>query len=113
MRGVLKVRRKKILDEKHIKDSLRKRKVYAEIKNDPIRYKIRKENDRLKYLKRKEQKKIKSIAEMTPSQKRMQRKKWRENTRRFVEKKKKERTDRSSSPLNKEEEGVHLIIGAP
>ncbi|XP_037294853.1 uncharacterized protein LOC115443525 [Manduca sexta] len=79
-------------EEKMEQARLHKRQVYAEIKKDPEKYALQKEKDRQRYLKRKEQKKIKLVGDMTPRQKRNQRKQWRENSRRYYETKKKSRT---------------------
>ncbi|CAB3231959.1 unnamed protein product [Arctia plantaginis] len=62
-------------EEKLAQARLHKRKNYEVIKNDPEKYAIQKEKERQRYLKRKEQNKIKSVAKMTPREKRLQRKK--------------------------------------
>ena len=60
-----------------------KRRRYAEIKNDPELLAIAKEKRRERYLKAKAVKKIKSISEQPLRKQKEQRKKWRENSRRY------------------------------
>ncbi|CAH2085739.1 unnamed protein product [Euphydryas editha] len=72
--------RKRTREEILEQQRLRKRQVYAEIKKDPERYAEQKEKERLKYLKKKEQKKVKLISDMTPEEKKEQRKRWRERS---------------------------------
>lgn len=83
--------KKKTTEEKLAQAREHKRKKYLEIKNDPEKYAIQKEKERQRYKKRKEQKKIKNVGDMKPREKRLQRKKWKENTKRHFEKKKKQR----------------------
>lgn len=59
---------------------LAKRKKYALIKGDPIKYQQEREKEKLRYLKRKEEKDILSIKDMTEKQKNAIRKRWRENS---------------------------------
>ncbi|XP_052750657.1 uncharacterized protein LOC113517415 isoform X2 [Galleria mellonella] len=65
-------------EERLLKKRLAERKRYALIKSDPHRYELQKIKDRQKYLKQRAEKKKLLINEMTPAQKRIQRKKWRE-----------------------------------
>ncbi|KAL0893762.1 hypothetical protein ABMA27_013899 [Loxostege sticticalis] len=81
-----KPKKKATTEEKLAKDRLRKKEKYAEIKNDPEKYKIQKEKDRQKYLSRKEKKKILSIVDMSDRQKREQRRRWRKNSRKYLNK---------------------------
>lgn len=60
-----------------------KKRKYLEIKNDPELLAIEQEKRRIKYKKRKEVGKIKSIKEQTTRAQREQRKKWRENSKRY------------------------------
>lgn len=77
---------KKALEDKLAK--AKRRKKYINLKNNPEKFAIQKEKQRLRYLKRKEQKKIKSVADMTPREKRIQRQKWRDNSKRYSERRK-------------------------
>lgn len=81
-----KQKKKATTQEKLAKDRLRKKEKYAEIKRDPEKYRIEKEKERKKYLLRKEKKKILSITEMTDRQKREQRRRWRKNSRQYLNK---------------------------
>lgn len=104
-----KKKEKKTREEKLIQARLHKRKIYQEIKNDPEKYQIQKEKERLRYLKRKEEKKIKSVADMTPREQRLQRKRWKLNSKRCLENKKKNKKisevliDSSASTSNEAE----------
>nr|XP_049701306.1 uncharacterized protein LOC126055567 [Helicoverpa armigera] len=69
-----------------------KKRKYLEIKNDPELLAIEQEKRRIKYKKRKEEGKIKSIKEQTTRAQREQRKKWRENSKRYRQMKKQEKT---------------------
>ncbi|XP_045496936.1 uncharacterized protein LOC123695211 [Colias croceus] len=105
---------KKTREEKLVEAKLRRRKKYEEIKNDPEKYAVQKEKERLRYLKRKEQKQIKSAADMTPREKRLQRKKWKENTKRYIEKQKANRRIQQllidgTPPSSDREDTVDLI----
>lgn len=68
-----------------------RREKYKQIKNDPQKYAAERAKKREAYLKRKESKKVKSINEMSSREQRLQRKKWRENSKRYQEKKLKEK----------------------
>lgn len=83
---MVKPKKKATTQEKLAKDRLRKKEKYAEIKKDPVRYRIEKEKERKKYLLRKEKKKILTIAEMTDRQKREQRRRWRMNSKKYLNK---------------------------
>lgn len=83
-----KKRGKKTREEILLEKRLRKRKTYEKIKSDPEKYQMQKEKERLRYKKRREEKKLKSIADMTAREKKLQRKRWRLNSRRFIENKK-------------------------
>lgn len=74
---------KKNKEERLGQQRLCKRRRYVEIKNDPELLALAKEKRRIKYLKDKEAKKVKSISEKTPRSQREQRKKWKENSKRF------------------------------
>lgn len=91
-------------EQRLIKQRLCKRRRYNEIKNDPELLAIEKERQRIKYLKRKEEKKIVQIKDKTPRGQREQRKRWKENTRRYREKRK---------ALNKEIKIETIQIEAP
>ncbi|KAH9632276.1 hypothetical protein HF086_010201 [Spodoptera exigua] len=69
-----------------------KKRKYLEIKNDPELLAIEQEKRRIRYKKRKEEGKIKSIKEQTTRAQREQRKKWRENSKRYRQMKKQEKT---------------------
>ncbi|CAH2083433.1 unnamed protein product [Euphydryas editha] len=60
---------------------------YAKIKSDPVKYAIEREKEHQRYLTRKERKKILSIQELTPRAKELQRKRWRDNYRRYRQRK--------------------------
>ncbi|CAH0407069.1 unnamed protein product [Chilo suppressalis] len=83
-----KIKNKKTREEKLAQARRHKKEKYEELKKDPIKYAEQKEKERLRYLKRKEQNKIKNIKDLTPRQQRLQRKKWRENAKKYTEKKK-------------------------
>lgn len=68
-----------------------RREKYKQIKNDPEKYAAERAKKREAYLKRKESKKVKSINQMSPRERRLQRKRWRENSKRYQEKKLKEK----------------------
>lgn len=82
--------KKKTREEKLAQARLRRRQKYAELKKDPEKYAAEKERERLRYIKRKNQNKIKNIKLLSPKAQRLQRKKWRESQKRFINKKKKE-----------------------
>ncbi|CAH2979454.1 unnamed protein product [Chilo suppressalis] len=82
-----KTRKKLSREEKLAKDRLRKRENYAQIKNDPELYLLQKEKERSRYLARKEKKKICSIKDMTPRAQREQRRRWRKNSQKYLQKK--------------------------
>lgn len=86
------VKNKKTREEKLAQARLHRRQKYAELKKDPDKYAAEKEKERLRYIKRKEQNKLKSIQDLTPRAQRQQRKKWRESLKRYLNKKKKERS---------------------
>ena len=87
-----KITKKKTREEKLAQARLHKREKYAELKKDPEKYAAEKEKERSRYVKRKEQNKLKNIQELTPRAQRHQRKKWRQNSKRYLIKKKKEST---------------------
>ncbi|CAG5055009.1 unnamed protein product [Parnassius apollo] len=106
-------RKKQQHKKKLAKDRLRKKEKYAEIKKDPEKYRLEKEKERKKYLLRKEKKKILSIAEITDRQKREQRRRWRKNSRKYLnklkEQKKIERVLLENSPPTSENEEIANI----
>ena len=65
-----------------------KRRKYLEIKNDPELYALEKEKQRAKYRKRKEEKKQISITEKSPREQRKLRKQWKENSKKYRQRKK-------------------------
>ncbi|KAH9642819.1 hypothetical protein HF086_012313 [Spodoptera exigua] len=64
-----------------------KRRKYAELKDDPEMYERFKEKERLRYLKKKEKRQVIPIEEKSPRDQRQQRKKWREASKKYREKK--------------------------
>ncbi|KAH9629437.1 hypothetical protein HF086_013351 [Spodoptera exigua] len=64
-----------------------RRQKYQTIKNNPELYAAEQEKKRRYYLKAKENKKIKSINEMSPREQRIQRRKWKESSKKFYRKK--------------------------
>ncbi|CAG9787370.1 unnamed protein product [Diatraea saccharalis] len=68
-----------------------KRRKYAQIKLDPELYAREKERTRHRYLKKKEKGLVKPIAETSPRDQRIKRKKWREAACRYRQKKKDEK----------------------
>ncbi|KAL4716252.1 hypothetical protein ACJJTC_004746 [Scirpophaga incertulas] len=68
-----------------------RRERYNNLKNDSERYALEKEKKRAAYLKRKNENKVKSIKDMSPREQRIQRKRWRENSNRYLKKKINER----------------------
>ncbi|KAL0829511.1 hypothetical protein ABMA28_003031 [Loxostege sticticalis] len=82
-----KTRKKLTREEKLLKDRVRKREKYAQIKNDPNLYALQKEKVRIRYLARKEKKKIRSIKDKSPRSQRKQRKQWRINSQRYQQNK--------------------------
>ncbi|KAH9631435.1 hypothetical protein HF086_014280 [Spodoptera exigua] len=64
-----------------------RRQKYQTIKNNPELYAAEQEKKRQYYLKAKENKKIKSINEMSPREQRIQRRKWKESSKKFYRKK--------------------------
>ncbi|XP_045775471.1 uncharacterized protein LOC123874272 [Maniola jurtina] len=82
---MVKVKSKKTREQKLAQARLHKKQKYEQLKKDPAKYAKQKEKERLRYLKRKEKKKIKTIQDMTPRQQRVQRKKWRENSKKRTE----------------------------
>ncbi|KAL4710696.1 hypothetical protein ACJJTC_004341 [Scirpophaga incertulas] len=105
-----KTKKKLSTHEKLAKDRLRKKQKYAEIKSDSEKYRLLKEAERKKYILRKENKKILSITEMTDRQKREQRRKWRNNSRKYLNKLKDKRKLESvlleNSPPSSETEEI-------
>lgn len=88
----------KISEEKIKKnqENLQKRRIarrekYRLINENPEKYAIEKANKKQEYLKRKREKKIRNINELSPREQRIQRKKWRQNSQRYHEKKKEQR----------------------
>ncbi|CAH2107183.1 unnamed protein product [Euphydryas editha] len=79
--------RKQTKEEILEKAKLARRNRYAEIKSDPVKYAVEKEKEHQRYLKRKESKKILSIQEMTPTAKKVQRERWRDNFKRYYQRK--------------------------
>lgn len=75
---------KAIEDRRRAQQRQCKKRKYLEIKNDPELLAIEQEKRRNKYKKRKEEGKIKSIKERTPRAQREQRKKWKENSKKYV-----------------------------
>lgn len=73
--------KEKTLEQKR-RDAKNKRKYYEKIKYDPQKCDMVKEKDRQRYLRRKAENKIKSVANMTPKERMVQRKKWRESSKR-------------------------------
>ncbi|CAH2094688.1 unnamed protein product [Euphydryas editha] len=82
-----KPRKKLTREEKLAKDRLRKREKYAQIKENPELYSIQKEKEKRRYLARKEKNKICSIKDMTPRSQREQRRRWRKNSLKYLERK--------------------------
>lgn len=78
-------------EEESERRRIARREKYKRIKNDPALYAAEKAKKREAYLKRKESKKVKSINQMSPREQRLQRKKWKENSKRYNEKKLKEK----------------------
>lgn len=70
-------------EQRLAKQRLCKRRRYNEIKNDPELLAIEKEKRRKQYLKRKEEKKIVPIKDKTPRSQREQRRRWKENSRKY------------------------------
>ncbi|CAB3236095.1 unnamed protein product [Arctia plantaginis] len=68
-----------------------RREKYKRIKSDPEKYAIERAKKKEAYLKRKIEQKVKNINEMSPREQRAQRKRWRENSKRYLKKKAKER----------------------
>ncbi|CAG5034688.1 unnamed protein product [Parnassius apollo] len=115
---MVKPKKKATAQEKLAKDRLRKKEKYAEIKKDPEKYRLEKEKERKKYLLRKEKKKILSIAEMTDRQKREQRRRWRKNSRKYLNKlKEQKKIERvlleNSPPTSENEEIAHIADPDP
>lgn len=79
---------KKSKEQRLAQQRLCKRRRYIEIKNDPELLALEKEKRRAAYLKRKENKKVSSIVDKTPRSQREQRKKWKENSKKYRQKKK-------------------------
>ncbi|CAH2108574.1 unnamed protein product [Euphydryas editha] len=79
--------RKQTKEEILEKAKLARRNRYAEIKSDPVKYAVEKEKEHQRYLKRKESKKILSIREMTPTAKKVQRERWRDNFKKYYQRK--------------------------
>lgn len=74
-------------EDKLEKAKLARRERYAKIKSDPLKYAQEKEKERQRYLKRKQSKKILSIQDLTPKAKKLKRKKWRDNFRKYYQRK--------------------------
>ncbi|CAG5034027.1 unnamed protein product [Parnassius apollo] len=68
-----------------------RREKYKRIKSDPEKYAVERAKKKEAYLKRKREKKVKNINQMSPRAQRAQRKRWRENSKRYLEKKAQER----------------------
>ncbi|XP_026735951.1 uncharacterized protein LOC113499619 isoform X1 [Trichoplusia ni] len=85
-----KEKRKKNEDELERRRIARREK-YKRIKSDPAKYAIEKNKKKEAYLRRKSEQKVKNINEMSPREQRAQRKRWRENSKRYLEKKANER----------------------
>lgn len=64
-----------------------KRRRYAELKNDIEMYEKEKEKERLRYIKKKEKGQVIPIAQKSPRDQRLQRKKWREASKKYRENK--------------------------
>lgn len=106
-------RRKKQSQEEAIaKARLARRNRYAKLKEDPALYALEKEKDKQRYIKRKKEKRVLSVSEMTPLARELQRKKWRENYRKYQQRKllKKESTDEYIIPVLDEEVTDEYII---
>lgn len=78
--------------QKRIEEELERRRIarrerYKQIKSDPEKYAIERAKKREAYFKRKTNNKVKSINQMSPREQRLQRKKWRETSKRYHEKK--------------------------
>ncbi|XP_047986938.1 myb-like protein X [Leguminivora glycinivorella] len=102
-------------EEQLAKKRERERLRYHSIKNNPELYTKLKKKQSLKYENRKATKKILNISEMTPTQKRNQRKKWREESKRRYQKikEKKEREKQSGAENSPPEDGsdpVQLLV---
>lgn len=78
---------KKNKEARREQQRLCKKRRYAEIQNDPELLAIAKEKRRQKYLKYREEKKVLGISEQSSRDLREQRKRWKENLKRFVGKK--------------------------
>uniref|UniRef100_A0A2H1WCE0 SFRICE_018319 n=1 Tax=Spodoptera frugiperda TaxID=7108 RepID=A0A2H1WCE0_SPOFR len=83
--------KKKMSEDELERRRIARREKYKQIKNDPEKYAAERAKKREAYLKRKESKKVKTINQMSPREQRLQRKKWRENSKRYHEKKLKEK----------------------
>ncbi|CAH0407914.1 unnamed protein product [Chilo suppressalis] len=68
-----------------------RRERYKKLKANPERYSIEQQKKREAYLKRKIQNKVKSIKDMSPREQKVQRRRWKESSKRYLEKKIKER----------------------
>lgn len=71
-----------------LKEKIARSERYRRIKEDPNKYAIVKAKKREAYLKRKSEKKIRSINELSPRDQKIQRKKWRQNSQRYQNRKK-------------------------
>ncbi|XP_054288719.1 uncharacterized protein LOC129004253 [Macrosteles quadrilineatus] len=87
--GIKKKGKAKSLEEKRKYEREKKRKQREKIRSDADLYAKYLENERIQNKKRKETGKIKSINEMSKREQRVQRKKWRENSMRYAQRKKK------------------------
>lgn len=74
--------------ERLVQQRVNKRRRYIEIKNNPELLALEKEKRRAAYLKKKANKKVTSIIDKTPRKQREQRKKWKENSKRYRQRKK-------------------------
>lgn len=85
---------KKYVENRRLAQRICKKRKYNEIKNDPELLEIEKQKRRERYLKQKEAKKEKSFREIKE-----QRKRWKENSKRYRQKKKEEASEERVDPL--------------
>lgn len=92
--------REELLEKRRISQKLKRDK----IKLNPEKYARHKEKERQRYYKRKEAKKVKQINDMTPKEKRNQRKKWITNSGNFRNKQQSqlEMTQRPAESINRD-----------
>ncbi|RVE48193.1 hypothetical protein evm_007147 [Chilo suppressalis] len=72
--------------EEQERKTVARRERYKKLKADPERSAIEQEKKREVYLKQKIQNKVKSIKDMSPREQRVQRRRWKESSKRYLEK---------------------------